>query len=79
MKKAFYISVTETLNKVIAVDAETFEEAYMLVEEAANSGEVELTAEDFVDRDFANETEETEDLIKDGIVSADRYQKIIRK
>lgn len=79
MKKTFYISVTETLNRVVAVEAEDFEEAYALVEEATNSGEVELTAEDFADRDFSNETEETEEMIKDGIIDAERYQKVIRK
>lgn len=78
MKKTFFVSVTETLNRVVAVEAEDFEEAYALVEEATNSGEVELTAEDFVDRDFSDETEEIEEMIKDGIIDAERYQKVIR-
>ena len=76
MKKTFYISITETLNKVVAVEAEDFEEAYMLAEEATNSGEIELAAEDFVDRDFSNETEEVEDLMKYGVINANYYQRI---
>ena len=76
MKKTYYISITETLNRVVAVEAEGFEEAYALVEEATNSGEVELTTDDFVDRSFTDETEETQEMIDDGVLGAERYQKV---
>lgn len=73
----YFISVTETLNRVVAVEANNLEEAFERVENAANSGEVELTAADFVDRSFDNETEETKELILDGIVKENNYQKIV--
>ena len=79
MKKTYYISVTEMLNKVVAVEAEDLEEAFNLVEGATNSGEVELTADDFVDRSFTDETDEIHEMIDDGVVGAEHYQKIIIK
>lgn len=73
----YFISVTETLNRVVAVEASNLEEAFERVENAANSGEVELTADDFVGRDVVDETEETEEMIQRGIVDQNRFQKVI--
>lgn len=73
----YFISVTETLNRVVAVEASNLEEAFERVENAANSGEVELTADDFVGRDVVDETEETEEMIRRGIVDQNRFQKVI--
>lgn len=57
--KTFYISVTETLNRIVEVHAESSEEAIAKVEDACNDGIVELDWKDFVDRDIQDETEET--------------------
>lgn len=72
--KTFYISVTETLNRVVAVKADSYDEAYEKVENACNDGVVDLTAMDFVDRDFEDETENVEGLIADGIRDGSSYQ-----
>lgn len=53
--KKFYIEVTETLQRIVAVEAEDLEEAYERVEEWANEGEG-LDYEDFVNRDFEDRT-----------------------
>lgn len=57
--KTFYISVTETLNRIVEVQAESSDEAIEKVEDACNDGMVELDWKDFVDRDIQDETEET--------------------
>ena len=57
--KTFYISVTETLNRIVEVHAESSDEAIEKVEDACNDGTVELDWKDFVDRDIQDETEET--------------------
>lgn len=72
----FFISVTETLNRVIAVEAEDLYEAFEKAEEAANSGEVNLTDKDFVGREFENETEEVVQCIREGYVEESMYQSI---
>ena len=57
--KTYYISVTETLNKIVEVQAESSEEALRKAEDAYYNGEIVLDSEDFVDTDFNDETEET--------------------
>lgn len=57
--KTFYISVTETLNKIIEVHAESSEEALQKAEDAYYNGEIVLDSENFVNTDFNDETEET--------------------
>ena len=57
--KTFYISVTETLNKIVEVHAEDSSEALQKAEDAYYNGEIVLDSEDFVDTDFNDETEET--------------------
>ena len=57
--KTFYISVTETLNKIVEVHAETSEEALQKAENAYDNCEVELDYNDMVDTQFNDETEET--------------------
>ena len=57
--KTFYISVTETLNKIVEVHAEDSGEALQKAEDAYHNGEIVLDSEDFVDTDFNDETEET--------------------
>lgn len=53
--KKFYIEVTETLQRIVAVEAEDLEEAHERVEDWANEGEG-LDYEDFVSRDFEDRT-----------------------
>ena len=57
--KTYYISITETLNKIVEVQAESSEEALRKAEDAYYNGEIVLDSEDFVDTDFNDETEET--------------------
>lgn len=57
--KTYYISITETLNKVVEVKAEDEREALSKASDAYYRGEVVLDSEDFVDTDFNDETEET--------------------
>lgn len=57
--KTYYISITETLNKVVEVKAEDEREALHKASDDYYRGEVVLDSEDFVDTDFNDETEET--------------------
>lgn len=57
--KTYYISVTETLNKIIEVKAESKEEALAKAERAYDDGIVELDYNDYVSCEFNDETEET--------------------
>lgn len=58
-KKTYYISVTETLNKIVKVQAESKEEALAKAEQAYDDGIVELNYNDYVSCEFNDETEET--------------------
>lgn len=65
--KKYYIEVTETLQRIVAVEAEDLEQAMEQVEDWANEGEG-LSYEDFVNRDFEDRTqycENREPSIKD--------------
>lgn len=55
--KTFYIKITETLEKTVEVHANDIDEAIEKVEEACNDDEVELDWQDFVDREFEDDTE----------------------
>ena len=55
--KTFYISVTETLKRIVEVHAEDSSEALQKVEDAYYNEEIVLDSEDFVDTDFNDETE----------------------
>ena len=57
--KTFYISVTETLKRIVEVHAEDSSEALQKAEEAYYNEEIVLDSDDFVDTDFNDETEET--------------------
>lgn len=53
--KKFYIEVTETLQRIVSVEAMDLEDAMDKVQDWAGEGEG-LTYEDFVDRDFEDVT-----------------------
>lgn len=55
--KTFYISVTETLNKIVEVHAEDSSEALQKAEDAYYNGEIELDYNNMVDTDFNDDTE----------------------
>lgn len=55
--KTFYMTVTETLKRTLAVQAETAEEAYYKAEDACNDGVAELDWSDFIDREITDDTE----------------------
>ena len=57
--KTFYISVTETLKRIVEVHAEDSSEALQKVEDAYYNEEIVLDSDDFFERDFNDETEET--------------------
>jgi len=50
--KEFEVTITETLQKAVRVEASTKEEAQQLVEEMWNAGDVVLDADHFVGADF---------------------------
>ena len=54
--KRYYVSVTETLNKVVSVDAESEKEAVQKVQDAYNNSEIILDSDN-----FCGETVEAED------------------
>ena len=55
--KTFYISVTETLNKIVEVQAESSEEALRKAEDAYDADEFELDNNDMEDLEFEDDTE----------------------
>ena len=55
--KTFYISITETLNKIVEVQAESSEEALRKAEDAYDTDEFELDHDDYVDVEFEDDTE----------------------
>ena len=55
--KTYYISVTETLNKIVEVQAESSEEALRKVEDAYDADEFELDYNDMEDLEFEDDTE----------------------
>ena len=57
--KTFYISVTETLNRIVEVHAEDKYEAIQKVSDAYCDGQVALDSDDYVEVDVSDETEET--------------------
>lgn len=55
--KTFYISITETLNRIVEVRAENEYEAIQKVSSAYYAGDIVLDSEDFVDTEFEDDTE----------------------
>ena len=55
--KTFYISITETLNRIVEVQAENEYEAIQKVSSAYYAGDIVLDSEDFVDTEFEDDTE----------------------
>ena len=45
--KRYYVSVTETLNKVVSVDAESEKEAVQKVQDAYNNSEIILDSDNY--------------------------------
>ncbi len=74
--KTFYISVTEVLNRVVQVEAETDEEATEKVRKAYENSEIVLSNDDYAADKIEDCTEEVEDLISGGYETPLTYQKI---
>lgn len=51
--KKYKVEIEETLNRIVEVDAENEDEAYMKVKEMYKNCEIVLMAEDFLDVDFS--------------------------
>lgn len=58
--KRYYVSVTETLNKVVSVDAESKEEAVKKTQEAYDNSDIILDSDNFAGEHI--ELEEDQDL-----------------
>lgn len=64
--KRYYVSVTETLNKVVSVDAESENEAVQKVQDAYDNSDIVLDAENYTgnvieiepDQEYWRESEE---------------------
>ena len=57
--KTYYISITETLNRVVKVQTENDYDAMHKASDAYYNGDIVLDSQDFVDTQFNDETEET--------------------
>ena len=57
--KTFYISVTETLNRIVEVHAEDKYEAIQKVSDAYHDEQIVLDSDDYVDVDFDDVTDDT--------------------
>ena len=57
--KTYYISVTETLNKIVEVHADSEQEALQKAEDSYYNDEFELDYNDRVNTEFENNTEDT--------------------
>ena len=57
--KTYYISVTETLNKIVEVHADSEQEALQKAEDSYYNDEFELDYNDRVDTEFEYDTEGT--------------------
>ena len=55
--KTFYIAITETLNRIVEVHAETKNDALYKVKDAYDNEQIVLDSSDFIGVDFVNETE----------------------
>ena len=66
MKKTFYISVTETLSRVVKVEAEDLNSAIDIIEDACARNDLCLDYNDFVDREEEDLTDEIKEYIRAG-------------
>lgn len=57
--KTYYISVTETLNKIVEVQAENEQEALQKAKDSYYNDEFELDYNDQVDTEFEDDTKNT--------------------
>lgn len=76
MGKIFYISVTETLNRVVKVEAEDLDSAIDIIEDACTRNDLCLDYNDFVDREEEDVTEETEEYIKAGYNKSTDFEEV---
>lgn len=76
MEKYFYVSVTETLNRIVKVKANSYDEAVDIIEEACARNDLDLDYRDFVDRTEEDVTVEVESLIEEGYVKETNYEEV---
>ena len=70
----YYISVTETLNRVVCVEAESLDDAIYTAEQAYYDEEVVLDASDYVATEFSDASEEVKTRIDDEKISEEDFQ-----
>jgi hypothetical protein len=65
----YYVSITETLNRVVSVDAENEKEAVSRVEDAYFENKVTLSGDDYVGYsvDIEDEQEDWQEWESDGV------------
>lgn len=56
--KRYYVSVTETLNKVVSVDAESLKEAKQKVQNAYNKSDIILDSDNFAGEEIEIEEDQ---------------------
>ena len=54
----YYVSITETLNKIVSVEANSVEEAENKVTEKYHADEIKLTSKDYVDDEIEVDDEQ---------------------
>lgn len=70
----YYISITETLRRVVCVEAETSDDTTFIVEQAYYDEEVVLDASDYVETVFEEATEKIKMRIDNGELSEEDIQ-----
>lgn len=76
MSQTFYISVTETLSKVVRVEAADVFEAIEKVEEGFCEKYSLDPINDFVDRQVDDETDEWDSMIQQNFCTKENFQEI---
>lgn len=78
--KEFEVTITETLQKTVSIEAETKEEAKQLIEDMWKNGDIILDADDFADVEYkANNGKEIEKLneLEVLLVEPGQYAKMV--
>lgn len=56
--KRYYVSITETLNKIVSVEANSVEDAVNKVTEKYRADEITLTSKDYIDDEIEVDDEQ---------------------
>lgn len=70
----YYVSITETLNKIVSVEANSVEEAENKVTEKYLADEIRLTSRDYVD--FEIEVDDEQDYYQTVVAMRHTYEHV---